>query len=80
VLFRSTELTGREIWVIGWFGPKGFASVVYGILIFQAGFKHLGHLVGVAVVASIIVYSSTDIVVGRWFTNDEPREKPPSQS
>ncbi|MGH9514432.1 MAG: cation:proton antiporter [Terriglobales bacterium] len=63
----GTELTRREIWVVGWFGPKGFASVVYGILILQAGFGHLAHLVGLAVITSIIVYSSTDIFVGKWF-------------
>ena len=32
VMFR-TELSRREVVVIGWFGPKGFASVVYGLLV-----------------------------------------------
>lgn len=66
VMFK-TGLSRREVLVIGWFGPKGFASVVYGILILQAGFGHLAHLVGVAVTVSILVFSSTDIFVGRWF-------------
>jgi NhaP-type Na+/H+ or K+/H+ antiporter len=62
-----TELTPRERLVAGWFGPKGFASVVYGLLILQAGVTNLAHLVGLAVAVSIVIYSSTDILVGRWF-------------
>lgn len=60
-------LSLRETWVIGWFGPKGFASVVYGLMIVQAGLPQLAHLVGLAVTTSIVIYSSTDIFVGRWF-------------
>lgn len=67
VSLAGTGLRQREVLLAGWFGPKGFASVVYGLLIWQAGLKHLAHLVGVAVAASIVVYSSTDILVGRWF-------------
>jgi len=63
----GTELTTRERLVAGWFGPKGFASVVYGLLILEAGVTNLAHLVGLAVALSIVVYSSTDILVGRWF-------------
>ena len=50
----ASKLSGREAWVVGWFGPKGFASVVYGILILQGGFGHLAHLVGLSVAASIV--------------------------
>jgi NhaP-type Na+/H+ or K+/H+ antiporter len=74
-----TPLSSREVWVVGWFGPKGFASVVYGILILQAGYAHLAHLVGLAVTASILVYSSTDIFVGRWFRPKEPAENTVAQ-
>lgn len=65
-LLRS-GLTPQESLLAGWFGPKGFASVVYGLLIYQGGLPHMGHLIGLAVAASIVVYSSTDILVGRWF-------------
>jgi sodium/hydrogen antiporter len=56
-----------EKWLTGWFGPKGFASVVYGLLILNAGFNHVAHLIAVAVAASIVMFSSTDILIGRWF-------------
>ncbi len=63
----GSELNWREILLAGWFGPKGFAAVVYGLLILQAGMNRLAHLVGLSVLASVVVYSSTDILVGRWF-------------
>ena len=50
----ASKLSGREAWGVAWFGPKGFASVVYGILILQGGFGHLAHLVGLSVAASIV--------------------------
>jgi len=65
-LMRS-GLSRREVLAVGWFGPKGFASVVYGIFIYAAGFPHVAHLIALAVTASIVAYSSTDILVGRWF-------------
>lgn len=73
-----SELTWSERWLAGWFGPKGFASVVYGLLILEAGVSHLAHLVGMAVTASIVVFSSTDILVGRWFERHQVRKSPHS--
>ena len=74
----GTELSFQEKLLAGWFGPKGFASVVYGILILQAGITYLAHLVGLAVAASIFVYSSTDILIGRRF--EAHQESPASDS
>lgn len=75
-----TELTWHERVLAGWFGPKGFASVVYGLLILQAGLTHLAHLVGLAVTASIVVFSSTDMLVGRWFEKHHVRKSPRSET
>jgi sodium/hydrogen antiporter len=71
----GTNVTRKELLTFGWFGPKGFASVVYGILILQAGLSHAAHLVGVAVAISIVVFSSTDIFVGRVFADPEARRQ-----
>jgi sodium/hydrogen antiporter len=76
----GTELTWTERMLAGWFGPKGFASVVYGLLILQAGLTHPAHLVGLAVTASIVIFSSTDILVGRWFEAHHVRESSDSAS
>ncbi|HUK46316.1 MAG TPA: cation:proton antiporter [Terriglobales bacterium] len=88
-----SDLTRREKLVAGWFGPKGFASVVYGFMILNGRFPQapqLAHLMGIAIAASIIVYASTDVLIARWIEKhpienrsqqnavSEPREIPPS--
>ncbi len=74
----GSQLTMKESLLTGWFGPKGFASVVYGLLIYRAGEVHLARLIALAVTASIIVYSSTDILIARWFQKHGSEGKPPS--
>jgi NhaP-type Na+/H+ or K+/H+ antiporter len=70
-LLRS-RLSIPERIVAAWFGPKGFASVVYAILIVQAGVAngvHLFHVIVVVIAASILAHSSTDVPLGRWLGN-----------
>lgn len=60
----------RERIAAAWFGPKGFASLVYGLLILKSGVSassELFHLVALVVVVSIVAHSSTDVVIARWF-------------
>jgi NhaP-type Na+/H+ or K+/H+ antiporter len=64
--FAVACLPWREILTAAWFGPKGFASVL-GLLILQSGLYREAHIIGIAVLASIVVYSSTDFFVGRWY-------------
>jgi NhaP-type Na+/H+ or K+/H+ antiporter len=65
----------RERAVAAWFGPKGFASVVFGLLILKEAevgkmepmrADHLFHLVAVCIVGSIVAHSSTDVLIARW--------------
>ncbi len=79
-LFRS-GLGRREWWAAAWFGPKGFASVVYGMLILRSGIdgsERILHIIGLVVATSIVVHSSTDVVIAKWFDDDEktPVEHP----
>ena len=74
----GSELTTKESLLTGWFGPKGFASVVYGLLIYRAGEVHVARLIALGVTASIVVYSSTDILIARWFQRHGEEGKPPS--
>lgn len=77
VSFLGSGLSGREQAAAMWFGPKGFASVVYGLLVLQSGIvaaDQLFHLVALTITLSIIAHSSTDVVVARQF--DEPDEVP----
>jgi NhaP-type Na+/H+ or K+/H+ antiporter len=60
-----------------WFGPKGFASVVYGLLVLNSGIPaadEIFHLVALTITLSIIAHSSSDVLVARQF--DEEREVP----
>jgi sodium/hydrogen antiporter len=64
-----SPFTRRETLLAGWFGPKGFASVVYGFMILNGGFPQAGrlaHLMAIAIAASVVVYSSTDVLIAQW--------------
>jgi NhaP-type Na+/H+ or K+/H+ antiporter len=73
----GTGLTAREQAAAMWFGPKGFASVVYGLLVLNSGItaaNEIFHLVALTITLSIVAHSSTDIIVAGQF--DEARETP----
>lgn len=77
VSFLGSRLGVREQAAAAWFGPKGFASVVYGLIVLGSGIaaaQQVFQLVAVTIVASILLHSSTDILVARWF--DDEREVP----
>ncbi|BCJ75090.1 peptidase [Catellatospora sp. IY07-71] len=68
--FLRSGLSLREQAAAMWFGPKGFASVVYGLLVLEAaipGADDVFHLVALTIVLSILAHSSTDILVARIF-------------
>lgn len=77
VSFWGADLSNREQFAAMWFGPKGFASVVYGLYVLNAGIDsgdELFHLIAMTVVLSILLHSSTDVVVARSF--DDEAEAP----
>jgi NhaP-type Na+/H+ or K+/H+ antiporter len=64
-----SDLSWRERVAVAWFGPKGFASVFFGVLILGSGIadaNHLFRVVALVVTASIVAHSSTDVPVARW--------------
>ncbi len=66
----GTALPRRELTAALWFGPKGFASVVYGLLLLHAEVargEEMFHLIALVVAGSILAHSSTDVIVSRWF-------------
>jgi NhaP-type Na+/H+ and K+/H+ antiporter len=77
-LYRA-QLTHRETAAVAWFGPKGFASVVYGLLALDAGLdvsQPVFDLVAVCIALSIAVHSSTDVPVARMFDVPEALNPP----
>ncbi len=78
-LWRS-ELNWPERLTASWFGPKGFASVVYGLLLFQRHVPHaerLFRLIALVIAGSIVAHSSTDTLLARWFDKCPPETPPP---
>ncbi len=74
-LLRS-GLPRAEQAVAAWFGPKGFASVVYGLLILEAdvpGADEMFHLIALVIFASILAHSSTDVPIAHAFGRAEAR-------
>ena len=66
----GTGIRGREWVTVAWFGPKGFASVVYGLLVLDRAIPHaarLFQLVAVVVAGSIVAHASTDVPLARLF-------------
>ncbi|WP_341953768.1 cation:proton antiporter [Salinibacterium sp. TMP30] len=77
VSFLGSGLSMREQVAAMWFGPKGFASVVYVLVVVTAGIPEgdlIFHLVALTIALSIVAHSSTDVVVARSFV--EPDETP----
>ncbi|MGY1723459.1 cation:proton antiporter [Blastococcus sp. SYSU DS0533] len=77
-LLRS-GLPGPQKAAAAWFGPKGFASVVYGLLILDAGVPGadaMFHLVALVIFASILAHSSTDVPIAHAFARAEGRPEP----
>ncbi len=77
IALLGSRLGWQEWLTAGWFGPKGFASVVYGLLLLKAGIddgEHLFHLIALVVAASIIAHSSTDVLVAKWFARMKQKE------
>ncbi len=75
-LFGST-LPLDERAVAAWFGPKGFASVVYGLIVLESGIAlsdEVFHLVALVIVASILAHSSTDVPIAHAFARRQERE------
>ncbi len=75
IAFVRAHLSRKEWIAAAWFGPKGFASVIYGLLILESGItrhNELFHLIAAVITLSIVAHASTDVVVARWFTDADP--------
>ncbi|MBB4780760.1 NhaP-type Na+/H+ or K+/H+ antiporter [Streptomyces rapamycinicus] len=66
----GTRFARREKPAAAWFGPKGFASVVYGPLVLEFGIPRSEEaytVIAVCIAFSIAAHSSTDVPVARLF-------------
>ncbi len=73
----GSELSGRERATAAWFGPKGFASVVYGLLLLNAAVpqgNEMFHIIALVIIGSMIAHSSTDVLIAHWFARKQAAE------
>jgi len=65
----GSRLSPRELAAASWFGPRGFSSVFFAMLILGSSVPQAGrifNLMAVVIAASIILHSSTDFLIARW--------------
>ncbi len=58
----NTGLTGKEKLFISWFGPRGLASIVFAIIIFDIGLPHKGTIILTAactILLSVVLHGFT---------------------
>jgi NhaP-type Na+/H+ or K+/H+ antiporter len=76
-LIRS-GISSSEFWTAAWFGPRGFASMLYAIYVLLAGVPQ-GNLVfygaAMVIVLSTVAHSSTDVPVAKWFAKRQNSEQ-----
>ena len=69
----GTPLGRRERTAVAWFGPKGFASVAYGVIVLGSGMPEADAVfavVAVTVLVSVVLHSSTDVAVAHWLQQE----------
>ncbi len=79
----GSDLSRRELFAAAWFGPKGFASVVYALLVVHSGIpqgQDAYELVAVCIGLSIVAHSSTDVPVARLFDLEVLADLPAKKS
>lgn len=70
IAFWGSPIGWREWIAAAWFGPKGFASVVFGLIVLKSGLARgdeMFHLTALVITGSIVAHSSTDVIVAGWF-------------
>lgn len=74
-----SRMPAQERLTAAWFGPKGFASVVYGLLALQSGIPDsdlVFDLVAATIALSIVLHSTTDVPVAKMLRIDPPDALP----
>jgi NhaP-type Na+/H+ or K+/H+ antiporter len=82
VLGRS-RLSRREKVSVAWFGPRGFASVAYVVIVVGSdtpGGEAVLALTAVTVLVSVLAHSSTDVAVAKWLSELSDSDSEPASS
>lgn len=80
-VLARTSLSARQRLSVAWFGPKGFASVVYAAMVAFSDMDAAGEvlaLAAVTVLVSAAAHSSTDLFVAKRLSAEQQRLDPDS--
>ena len=83
ISLAGSRLPLPEQAAVAWFGPKGFASVVYGLIVLDSGAgraDEMFHLVALVVTLSILAHSSTDVPIAHYFARQRSLPHPPGSA
>ena len=83
VILTSQKLTRLEVMTAAWFGPKGFASIFYALLLLKTDIlnaSQIFNILALTIIISIILHSSSDIFFTRWFTKRAQASAAPTLS
>ncbi len=70
----GARLDRKQRLSVAWFGPKGFASVAYAVIVAFSGMDLAGEVLAlttVTVLVSILAHSSTDVAVARALSDTD---------
>ncbi len=79
----GSALDRRKRLAVAWFGPKGFASVAYGVVVASSGIAEADKvftIVAVTVLISVLAHSTTDVAVAGWLSPAEERDRQPEEA
>ena len=75
----GTSTPTKERWAVAWFGPKGFASLAYAVIVAGSGMPGASSVLAlttVAVLVSVVAHSSTDVLVAERLRSPERAPDP----
>jgi NhaP-type Na+/H+ or K+/H+ antiporter len=78
VAMAGTGASGREVLFVGWFGPRGLATVVFGLLIVEelpvadSGVRTVLATIVLTVVLSVLAHGATARPVAGWMSSEDP--------
>ena len=79
VALIGSPMSLLEKTTVAWYGPKGFASILYSLIVWRADLSHarLFAILALTLVISIIAHSSTGLIFRNWFRKEAAQESSP---
>lgn len=77
----GAQLQTDTILFLGWFGPRGIASIIYGLLVFEAEIPNADHVFNIIVLVvllSTLAHGMTAVPLANWYGNraEEMKDEP----